>query len=70
MSLTKYNGICDFCGAETPAGKGDFQSICSLGKNAKKLFTGQNYKGKWLIRCFKCKGTGNKTLREKQLLSN
>ncbi len=56
MSLINFAGNCDFCGNHTPAFKGDFQSIGSLGKKEKQLFVGQNYKGKWLIRCFKCKG--------------
>jgi hypothetical protein len=64
-----YPGNCDFCGKYVPKGKGDFQSIGSLSKKQKKLFTGVNYKGKWLIRCFQCKHTGNVTLRQKQLSS-
>ncbi len=56
MSLISFGGICDFCGKDTKAGKGHFQSIGSLGKKEKAFFTGVNYKGKWLIRCFQCKG--------------
>lgn len=54
--LTKFDGVCDFCGEKTEAGRGDFQSIGSLGKEQKKLFTGFGFKGKWLVRCFRCKG--------------
>lgn len=64
MSLINYEGICDFCGRYTEARKGDFQSIGSLSKKEKALFTKQNYKGKWLIRCFHCKGIKH-TLRYK-----
>lgn len=56
MSLIKFSGNCDFCGKPTKEFKGDFQSIGSLGKKEKMFFTGKNYKGKWLIRCFSCKG--------------
>lgn len=69
MSVTKYKGTCDFCGKNVPAGKGDFQSIGSLSKKAKALYTGANYKGKWLIRCFGCRGTGNMPLRQQNLMS-
>jgi hypothetical protein len=67
MSLIRYAGTCDFCGKHTLSGKGDFQSIGSLSKKTKQLYTGAGYKGKWLIRCFKCKGTGNVPLRAKNL---
>lgn len=60
MSLTRYDGICFMCGKTVKAGKGDFQSIGSLSKELKKNYTGANYKGKWLVRCFQCKGLGNK----------
>lgn len=56
MSLIQYGGICNFCGRKTEAGKGDFQSIGSLNKKERTLFTGANFKSKWLIRCFRCKG--------------
>lgn len=54
--LIKFAGTCDFCGQYTKAGEGDFQSIGSLSKKEKDLFVGVHYKGKWLIRCFMCKG--------------
>lgn len=68
--LTKYKGVCDFCGRETHAGKGDFQSIGSLPQKYKHLYTGKNYQGKWLIRCFHCKGAGNTTLKIENYLAN
>jgi DNA-directed RNA polymerase subunit N (RpoN/RPB10) len=58
--LTRFDGVCFKCGKTVKAGKGDFQSIGSLSKELKKQHTGKNYHGKWLVRCFSCKGTGNK----------
>jgi len=65
--LNRYAGDCAFCGRPTGADQGDFQSIGSLGKKERKLFTGVNYTGRWLIRCFRCKGAGNQTMRSKKL---
>ncbi len=56
---TQYPGVCFKCNRNVPAGKGDFQSIGSLPKGMRSNYTGANYKGKWLVRCFLCKGTGN-----------
>ena len=57
MSLTKYDGICFRCGKIVKAGKGDFQSVGSFAKRDRVQFIG---KGKWQVRCFACKGQGNK----------
>ncbi len=59
MSLNKYPEKCFICGKDVPAGNGDFQSVGSLPKDIRKQYTGVNYRGKWLIRCFNCKGVGN-----------
>ena len=56
MWLNKYKGICFICGKEVLPHRGDFQSIGSLPKKIRKKYTGVNYKGKWLVRCFNCKG--------------
>lgn len=69
MSLIQYGGKCDFCGRDTKPFKGDFQSIGSLGKKEKAHFTGQNYKGKWLIRCFGCRGVRH-TRKYQELVLN
>lgn len=63
MSLNQYKGICFICGKEVPPRKGDFQNIGSLSKELKKNYTGANYRGKWLVRCFGCKGLGNNPLK-------
>ena len=65
MSLNQYKGKCFMCGKEVLPLKGDFQSIGTLSKSLKKNYTGENYKGKWLVRCFGCKGLGNKTMIKK-----
>lgn len=70
MSLIKYKGKCDFCGKDTEAFKGDFQSIGSLGKKEKKFFVGENYKGKWLIRCFGCNGIRHTKVYSEFLMRN
>lgn len=57
MSLTRYDGVCFRCGKTVKAGKGDFQSVGSLPKPQRAKYAG---KGKWLVRCFGCKGVGNK----------
>jgi len=59
MSLNKYKGVCFICDKEVLPYKGDFQSIECLPKKIKKGYVGANYKGKWLVRCFACKGKGN-----------
>lgn len=64
MSLNRFAGKCFICGHDVPTGKGDFQSVGSLPKDIRKNYTGANYKGKWLIRCFKCKGSGNYPSKE------
>lgn len=51
---TKYDGICFVCGEKVKSGNGDIQSKGSIPKEYRKLFY-----GKWLIRCFECKGAGN-----------
>ncbi len=55
MSLTRYDGFCFRCGKTVKAGKGDFQSKTTLQKEERKKFI-----GRWLVRCFACKGTGNR----------
>ena len=67
MATNAYEGICDWCGVKVPPCRGDFQSIGSLPKDYKKWYTGLNYKGRWLIRCFNCRGTGNETIKIKNL---
>lgn len=62
MSVTQYNGICFMCGKNVPAGRGDFQSVGSLPKKDRSKYAGR---GKWLVRCFQCKGLGNKPLVDK-----
>lgn len=53
---TKYDCICFRCGKKVEAGKGDFQAYWSLKKSERQLV---NKKGRWLVRCFACKGQGN-----------
>jgi len=55
------------CDKEVPPRKGDFQHIKSLPNKEKVKHTGANYHGKWLVRCFACKGLGNKPLKQEQL---
>jgi len=55
MSLNQYKGICFRCGDEVLPHKGDFQAAYTLGKTLRNKIA-----GKWLIRCFACKGLGNK----------
>lgn len=62
MSTIRYAGTCNWCGKHVQPGRGDFQSIGSLSKDIRKHFTGANFKTKWLIRCFGCKGLGNKSV--------
>jgi len=69
MSLTRYDGVCFRCGKQVKAGNGDFQSIGTLPKDLKKNYTGANYKGKWLVRCFGCKNMGNKVLPSKDIIN-
>ena len=57
MSLTRYDGKCFRCGKFVPAGKGDFQARNSLSHTERV-----KYIGKWLVRCFACRGLGNKSL--------
>lgn len=59
MSVTRYAGQCAFCGKQTPAGKGDFQSKGSLPKKTRAKLAAMRHPGMWLIRCFRCKGAGN-----------
>lgn len=59
MALNRYKGICFICGQNVPPRKGDFQNISTLPKSIRKKYTGVNYKGSWLVRCFGCKGLGN-----------
>ena len=57
MSLTRFDGVCFKCGKNVKAGKGDFQSKGSLPKEWRNKIM-----GKWLVRCFSCKLTGNKPM--------
>ena len=58
---TQYPSKCFRCKKNVPAGKGDIQSIGSLSKNMRSQFA-TGFHGKWLVRCFACKGQGNKIL--------
>lgn len=60
-----YEGYCSWCGRLVKPNQGYIQSIGSLDPETKKLFTGANYKGKWLIRCKKCVGVPNQELSDK-----
>lgn len=57
MSVNKYAGVCFICGKNVAPGKGDFQSTGSLSKEKRKKIV-----GRWLVRCFGCKGLGNKPM--------
>ncbi len=56
MSTIKYPGKCFICAKEVKPGKGDFQSVGSLKKSEQAKYR----PAKWLVRCFNCKGVGNK----------
>lgn len=58
--LTQYKGRCFRCGKEVLPGKGDIQRIGSLSKKDRKQFAFGH--GGWLVRCFNCKGQGNKII--------
>ena len=60
MSVNQYPGICAFCNRNVPAGRGDFQSKGSLSKKTRYKLAQIRHPGKWLVRCFRCKGAGNK----------
>lgn len=51
----RYPGICCVCGANVPAGKGDFELV-----NRNQFpKTYENVVGRWAIRCRRCKGKGH-----------
>lgn len=54
---TQFDGFCFRCGKNVKAGKGYFQSKVTLPKEDRK-----KYIGKWIVRCFACRGLGNKSI--------